>query len=63
MTPQEKALQLKESFNDALTTRDCARVCANEILEYFLNDEIESKIDRIDIVLFWIEVKKQLQEL
>jgi hypothetical protein len=63
MTPQEKALQLKESFNHALTTRDCARVCANEILEYFLNDEIESKIDRIDIVLFWIEVKKQLQEL
>jgi hypothetical protein len=63
MTSQEKALQLKESFNDALTTRDCAMVCANEILEYFLYDEIESKIDRIDIVLFWIEVKKQLQEL
>jgi hypothetical protein len=63
MTSQEKALQLKESFNDALTTRDCAMVCANEILEYFLYDEIESKIDRIDIVLFWIEVKKELKKL
>jgi hypothetical protein len=63
MTPQEKAYQLKESFNDALTTRDCAMVCANEILEYFLYDEIESKIDRIDIVLFWIEVKKELKKL
>jgi hypothetical protein len=63
MTPYEKALQLKESFNDALTTRDCAMVCANEILEYFLYDEIESKIDRIDIVLFWIEVKKELKKL
>jgi hypothetical protein len=38
-------------------------VCANEILEYFLYDEIESKIDRIDIVLFWIEVKKELKKL
>jgi hypothetical protein len=63
MTPEEKAFQLKESFNDALTTRDCAMVCANEILEYFLYDEIESKIDRIDIVLFWIEVKKELKKL
>jgi hypothetical protein len=63
MTPQEKALQLKESFNDALTTRDCAMVCANEMLEYFLYDERESKIDRIDIVLFWIEVKKELKKL
>ncbi len=63
MTPYEKALQLKESFNDALTTRDCAMVCANEILEYFLYDQIESKIDRIDIVLFWIEVKKELKKL
>jgi hypothetical protein len=63
MTPYEKALQLKESFNDALTTRDCAMVCANEMLEYFLYDEIESKIDRIDIVLFWIEVKKELKKL
>jgi hypothetical protein len=63
MTPQEKAFQLKESFNDALTTRDCAMVCANEMLEYFLYDQIESKIDRIDIVLFWIEVKKELKKL
>lgn len=63
MTPEEKAFQLKESFNDALTTRDCARVCANEILEYFLYDERESKMDRIETILFWIEVKKELKKL
>ena len=63
MTPYEKALQLKESFNDALTTRDCAMVCANEMLEYFLYDERESKMDRIDTVLFWVEVKKELKKL
>jgi hypothetical protein len=63
MTPYEKARQLKESFNHALTTRDCAMVCVDEIFEYFLYDEIESKIDRIDIVLFWIEVKKELKKL
>jgi hypothetical protein len=63
MTPYEKALQLKESFNDALTTRDCASVCANEILELFLYDEKEPKMDRIDTVLFWIEVKKELKKL
>jgi hypothetical protein len=63
MTPEEKAFQLKESFGNGLTTRNCAMVCANEILEYFLYDQIESKIDRIDIVLFWIEVKKELKKL
>jgi hypothetical protein len=38
-------------------------VCANEMLEYFLYDERESKMDRIDTVLFWIEVKKELKKL
>lgn len=33
MTPYERALQLKESFNHALTTRDCAMVCIDEIIE------------------------------
>jgi hypothetical protein len=63
MTPYEKALEIKESYHSALTTKDCALVCVDEILEYFLNDEIESKIDRIDIVLFWIGVKKELEKL
>jgi hypothetical protein len=63
MTPYEKARQLKESFNDALTTRDCAMVCVDEILELFLYDEKEPKMDRIDTVLFWIEVKKELKKL
>jgi hypothetical protein len=66
MTPQEKALQLKESFNDALTTRDCAMVCVDEIFEFMKMDDdyTETASNANSIwVNYFIEVKKQLQEL
>jgi hypothetical protein len=57
MTPQDKAYQLKESFNDALTTRDCARVCVDEMLKvaWFIPDG--------EIYEFLLKVKEELKKL
>jgi hypothetical protein len=57
MTPQKKALELTESFNDALTTKDCALVAVKEMLKvaWFLADE--------DIYNFLLEVKQELEQL
>jgi hypothetical protein len=57
MTPYEKALQLKESFNDALTTRDCARVCVDEMLKvaWFIPDG--------EIYEFLLKVKEELNNI
>jgi hypothetical protein len=57
MTPKKKALELKESFNDALTTKDCALVAVKEMLKvaWFLADG--------EIYNFLLEVKEELENL
>ena len=59
MTPYEKALQLKESFNDALTTRDCAIVCVDEIMEALSDKSWHNRNE----LMFYEEVKKQIHAL
>jgi hypothetical protein len=57
MTPQDKAYQLKESFNDALTTRGCAMVCVDEMLKvaWFIPDG--------EIYEFLLKVKEELNNI
>jgi hypothetical protein len=59
MTPQEKAFQLKESFGNGLTTRDCALICIDEILEALSYNSWQNRNE----IIFFVGVKKQLQEL
>jgi hypothetical protein len=59
MTPEEKALQLKESFGNGLTTRDCALICIDEILEALSYNSWQNRNE----IIFFVGVKKQLQEL
>jgi hypothetical protein len=57
MTPLEKAQQLKESFNNSLTAKDCCLVALEEII---------SVIDPETFLmswLYWKEVKKHIEEL
>ena len=63
MTPYERALQLKESFNRALTTRDCAMVCVNELIEVApwagdIDGEIEEGSKE-----YYMKVKQELRKL
>lgn len=61
MSPLEKAQQLKESFNNSLTAKDCCIICVDEILEaikaqpYVLNYLSEAG--------YWGEVKKLIENL
>jgi hypothetical protein len=59
MTPEEKAFQLKESFGNGLTTRDCALICIDEILEALSYNSWQNRNE----IIFFVGVKKQLQEL
>jgi hypothetical protein len=60
MTPYEKALQLKESFNHALTTRDCAMVCVDEIIDAIDWHEFEVPNERLN---YWQQVKQEIKNL
>ena len=59
MTPEEKAFQLKESFGNGLTTRDCALICIDEILEALSYNSWQNRNE----LMFYLEVKQILQEL
>jgi hypothetical protein len=59
MTPEEKAFELKESFGNGLTTRDCALICIDEILEALSYNSWQNRNE----IIFFVGVKKQLQEL
>ena len=60
MTPYERALQLKESFNHALTTRDCAMVCVDEIIDAIDWHEFEVPNERLN---YWQQVKQEIKNL
>ena len=60
MTPYERALQLKESFNHALTTRDCAMVCVDEIIDAIDWHEFEVPNERLN---YWQQVKEEIKQL
>jgi len=61
MTPYEKALEIKERYHSALTTKDCALVCVDEIIEAvkFLHYGIEY----INVRDYWAEVKEELEKI
>lgn len=63
MTPYERALQLKESFNHALTTRDCAMVCVDELIEVALwSGDIDGEIEE-GSKEYYIQVKEEIRKL
>jgi hypothetical protein len=57
MTPKEKALRLMGRFENALTIKDCAKVCVDEILN------INSVDKDIELSDYWNEVKEEIKKL
>jgi hypothetical protein len=61
MTPKERAKQLIELFEDALTLKDCAKIAVNEIMIEItilpMGIEYLSKRD------YWDEVKEEIKKL
>jgi hypothetical protein len=60
MTPKEKAKQLTEFFEDALTLKDCAKITVNEIISAIDWHEFETPNLQL---YYWEKVKTEIQKL
>jgi hypothetical protein len=76
MTPQDKAQEIKESFNNSLTVKDCSLVAVDQIIEALSNktwslvavDQIIEALshktwENRNELMFYLEVKKELKKL
>jgi hypothetical protein len=59
MTPQDKAQEIKESYNNSLTVKDCSLVAVNQIIEALSHNSWENRNE----LMFYAEVKEILLEL
>lgn len=59
MTPQDKAQEIKESYNNSLTVKDCSLVAVNQIIEALSHNFWENRNE----LMFYTEVKEILLEL
>jgi hypothetical protein len=60
MTPKERAKQLTELFEDALTLKDCAKITVNEIMIAIDWHEFETPNEQLN---YWDEVKEEIKKL
>ena len=64
MTPKEKAKQLKEKFENALTVKDCQIIAIDEILKNFGTlTEGQTFYTEYRAVKYYEEVKQELEKL
>jgi len=59
MTPQDKAQEIKESYNNSLTVKDCSLVAVDQIIEALSHNSWENRNE----LMFYTEVKEILLEL
>jgi hypothetical protein len=59
MTSQDKAQEIKESYNNSLTVKDCSLVAVNQIIEALSHNSWENRNE----LMFYTEVKEILLEL
>lgn len=59
MTPQDKSQEIKESYNNSLTVKDCSLVAVNQIIEALSHNSWENRNE----LMFYTEVKEILLEL
>jgi hypothetical protein len=72
MTPKEKAIELVEDMHNAPETgynehtKECALIAVDEILDFMMNDDIESETcywANHPLLSYWYEVKKEIELL
>ncbi len=59
MTPQDKAQEIKESYNNSLTVKDCSLVAVDQIIQALSHNSWENRNE----LMFYTEVKEILLEL
>jgi hypothetical protein len=60
MSPKEKARELIEDFNDALTVKDCALVTVSYIIEAINWHECDTPEKELN---YWLDVIKELKKI
>ena len=60
MTPKEKAKELIEDFNDALTVKNCAIIKVNHIMHVIDWHEFETPNEELN---YWNQVKEEIKKL
>ena len=60
MTPKEKAKELIEDFNDALTVKNCAIITVNHIMHVIDWHEFETPNEELN---YWNQVKEEIKKL
>jgi hypothetical protein len=67
MTPKDKAKELIEKFHDLpiilSTSKDCALIAVQEILDSYTNENINGFIISDKIILYWKQVKQEINNL
>ncbi len=62
-TPKEEALRLMDNFENAQTIKDCALIAVDEIIESMPKEPIISTLARVHLIMFWVEVKQEIEKL
>ena len=64
MTPKEKAKQLTEFFEDALTLQDCAKITVNEIVKEIQCNAFDFGAEvPVSVYTYWKNVKEEIKKL
>jgi len=61
MTPKEKAEELVDNFENALTIKDCALISVDEIIncDYFFKTLEDTKL----FIDYWYKVQQEIEKL
>ena len=72
MTPKEKAEELVQRYNILQTfidgfgyehAKECAVIAVDEIITSVPTQPSDSELERFDAIMFWIEVKQEVEKL
>jgi hypothetical protein len=65
MTPKEKAKELIRQFYSvgAVECKQCALIAVDEIIESIPKEPSIYTVQRIGSIMFWVEVKQELEKL
>ena len=67
MTPREKAVELVHKFGMENQyyerAKQCALIAVDEIIASMPKEPIISTLARVHVIMFWVEVKQEIEKL
>ncbi len=69
MTPQEKAYEIWQKMMnadvlvDSISAKQCALIAVDEIIASMPKEPMISTLARVHVIMFWVEVKQEIEKL